>query len=69
MSHPAGKFEGHDLPVKQFLFLLSSMASSTLLMFPILQLENLLLFGRSPLVADANMMKFPLKPPGRQSGG
>lgn len=54
---------------KQFRFLLSFIASRTLDMFPMLQPENLLLFGRSPLVADANMMKLPFRPPGRHSGG
>lgn len=58
-----------ELPLKQLRFLLSSMASRTLLMLPMLQVENLLLFGRSPLVADANMIKLPFSPPGRQSDG
>lgn len=44
------------VPVKQFLFLLSSMASRTFEMFPTEHPENLELFGLSPLVADANIM-------------
>lgn len=43
-------------PLKQFLFLLSCIASNTLLILAMLHEENLLLFGRSPLVADANMI-------------
>lgn len=44
------------LAVKQFLFLLSTIASKTFDMLPTEQAENLLLFGLSPLVADANMI-------------
>lgn len=44
------------LPLKQLAFFSISMASKTLDMLPILQDENLLLLGLSPLVADANIM-------------
>ena len=45
-----------DVPEKQFFFLPSSIASKTADMLPTLQLENFELLGRSPLVAEANMM-------------
>jgi hypothetical protein len=44
------------VPEKQFFFLPSSIASKTADMLPTLQLENFELLGRSPLVAEANMM-------------
>lgn len=55
-SRRDGKCKNVNVPVKQFLFLLSSIASRTLLILPMLHFENLLLFGRFPLVAEANII-------------
>jgi hypothetical protein len=45
------------------------MASKTEEMFRTEQSENFELFGRSPLVAEANIIKFPSVPPGRHLFG
>jgi len=59
-----------DLHIKQLDFFWSyKMASSTEEIFLTEQSENLELLGRSPLVAEANMMKFPSEPPGRHLFG
>ena len=44
-----------------------ALTSMTLAMESTLQSENLLLLGLSPDVALANMMKFPVSPPGEQA--
>lgn len=56
--------------MKQLTFLLSCiMASKTEDIFLMEHSENFELFGRSPLVADANIIKFPSEPPGRHLFG
>ena len=51
--------------MKQLYFLVSCMmASKTDEIFLTEHSENLELFGLSPLVADANIMKLPSEPPG-----
>merc|ERR1719244_1501278 len=54
---------------KQLVFLSSTTASSTALIFLTEHGLNLLLLSLSPLVALANMIKFPRLPPGLQSAG
>lgn len=45
------------------------MASNTFEILPTEHPENFELLGRSPLVAEANIIKLPSEPPGRHSVG